>query len=214
VPFATKTGPLTDRQTPNLKTDNTTPYVRGGHLKVFGLAEAIRLTSFGIASRAYIPNGTRIVDCPDTQHMLTVDNKTLNRSEMQLPLYGGDYKNDVGGNGNGSLVSSSTCQNSIGDLGTDMHRLMIRAIQEGAVTRNGATKPECSHFRLATATNLSTREIRERLDAEFLDQSRPGWRCRRRLRRKYPRYEGLSGRQPMLRSAPTQRTLETKTTPR
>jgi transcriptional regulator with AAA-type ATPase domain len=58
----------------------------------------------------------------------------------------------------------------IGDVGPDLQRLLIRALEDKQFFRVGARSPEESDFRLITATNRSEEELNERLDADFLDR--------------------------------------------
>jgi len=58
----------------------------------------------------------------------------------------------------------------VGDIGRDLQRLLIRAVEEGTYYRLGSTKPEKSTFRLITATNISDAELKKRLDPDFYDR--------------------------------------------
>lgn len=58
----------------------------------------------------------------------------------------------------------------IGDVGPDLQRLLIRALEDKQFFRVGARTPEESDFRLITATNRPEEELNERLDADFLDR--------------------------------------------
>lgn len=58
----------------------------------------------------------------------------------------------------------------IGDVGPDLQRLLIRALEDKQFFRVGARTPEESDFRLITATNRPEDELNERLDADFLDR--------------------------------------------
>lgn len=58
----------------------------------------------------------------------------------------------------------------IGDVGPDLQRLLIRALEDKQFFRVGARAPEESDFRLITATNRPEEELNERLDADFLDR--------------------------------------------
>ena len=58
----------------------------------------------------------------------------------------------------------------VGDVGRDLQRLLIRAIEEKQYFALGDDKPRKSDFRLVTATNIDDSELRRRLDADFLDR--------------------------------------------
>lgn len=58
----------------------------------------------------------------------------------------------------------------VGDVSSDLQRLLIRAIEEKRYFALGDDTPRESDFRLLTATNIDDREIRERLDPDFLDR--------------------------------------------
>jgi DNA-binding NtrC family response regulator len=58
----------------------------------------------------------------------------------------------------------------IGDISPDLQRLLIRALEDKKFYRVGAQTPEESDFRLLTATNRPLDELRERLDADFMDR--------------------------------------------
>ena len=58
----------------------------------------------------------------------------------------------------------------VGDVGPDLQRLLIRAIEEKRYFALGDDKPRDSDFRLLTATNIDDAELRRRLDPDFLDR--------------------------------------------
>ena len=58
----------------------------------------------------------------------------------------------------------------IGDISRDLQRMLIRALEEKRFSRVGATTPETSAFRLLTATNMPWDDLKQRLDADFLDR--------------------------------------------
>ena len=58
----------------------------------------------------------------------------------------------------------------IGDISPDLQRLLIRALEDKKFYRVGAQSPEESDFRLLTATNRPLDELRDRLDADFMDR--------------------------------------------
>jgi len=58
----------------------------------------------------------------------------------------------------------------VGDVSRDLQRLLIKALEEKQYLPLGHDKPRHSRFRLLTATNLEDRELRERLDPDFLDR--------------------------------------------
>ena len=58
----------------------------------------------------------------------------------------------------------------VGDVGADLQRLLIRAIEEKRYFMLGDDKPRESDFRLLTATNIDDAELRQRLDPDFLDR--------------------------------------------
>ena len=58
----------------------------------------------------------------------------------------------------------------IGDISPNLQRLLIRALEDKKFYRVGAQTPEESDFRLLTATNRPLDELRDRLDADFMDR--------------------------------------------
>ena len=58
----------------------------------------------------------------------------------------------------------------VGDVGRDLQRLLIKAIEEKEYLPLGAMEPRRSDFRLLTATNIEAEALRERLDPDFLDR--------------------------------------------
>ena len=58
----------------------------------------------------------------------------------------------------------------VGDVSRDLQRLLIKALEEKEYVPLGAETPHKSDFRLLTATNVQPSELRERLDADFLDR--------------------------------------------
>lgn len=58
----------------------------------------------------------------------------------------------------------------VGDLGPEVQRLLIRAVENKEYTPHGSDEVRESSFRLITATNLSWGEIEDRLAADFLDR--------------------------------------------
>ena len=58
----------------------------------------------------------------------------------------------------------------VADVSRDLQRLLIKAIEEKEYVPLGALKPIRSDFRLLTATNIEAPELRNRLDADFLDR--------------------------------------------
>lgn len=58
----------------------------------------------------------------------------------------------------------------IGDVSRDLQRLLIKALEEKQYLPLGDDQPRKSNFRLLTATNLDTDELRDRLDPDFLDR--------------------------------------------
>lgn len=58
----------------------------------------------------------------------------------------------------------------VADVSRDLQRLLIKAIEEKEYVPLGALEPRRSDFRLLTATNAEASELRERLDADFLDR--------------------------------------------
>lgn len=58
----------------------------------------------------------------------------------------------------------------VGDISPDLQRLLIRAIEEKRYHALGDDTPRESDFRLLTATNIEDRELRDRLDPDFLDR--------------------------------------------
>lgn len=60
----------------------------------------------------------------------------------------------------------------IGDVSKDLQRLLIKVLEEGRYQPLGSSDVERTDLRLLTATNLPPHELRERLDADFLDRIR------------------------------------------
>ncbi|MBL9042734.1 MAG: sigma 54-interacting transcriptional regulator [Myxococcales bacterium] len=58
----------------------------------------------------------------------------------------------------------------IGDISRDLQRLLIKAVEEKRYQRLGETKYRHSEFRLLCATNLSVKELRQRLAPDFWDR--------------------------------------------
>lgn len=58
----------------------------------------------------------------------------------------------------------------VGDVSRDLQRLLIKAIEEKSYTRLGEDQKKTSKFRLISATNLSDKKLRERLDPDFFDR--------------------------------------------
>jgi DNA-binding NtrC family response regulator len=58
----------------------------------------------------------------------------------------------------------------VGDVSSELQRLLIKVLEEKQYFRLGDDKPRKSEFRLLTATNLPTNEIKKRLDPDFLDR--------------------------------------------
>ena len=58
----------------------------------------------------------------------------------------------------------------VADVSRDLQRLLIKALEEKEYVPLGASRPSRSDFRLLTATNVEGSELRERLDADFLDR--------------------------------------------
>jgi transcriptional regulator with AAA-type ATPase domain len=58
----------------------------------------------------------------------------------------------------------------VGDVGPDLQRLLIRAIEENRYFALGDDMPRMSDFRLLTATNIDDKGLRERLAPDFLDR--------------------------------------------
>ena len=58
----------------------------------------------------------------------------------------------------------------VGDVSRDLQRLLIKALEEKEYMPLGSVDPCKSDFRLLTATNIDSSELRERLDADFLDR--------------------------------------------
>ena len=58
----------------------------------------------------------------------------------------------------------------VGDVGRDLQRLLIKALEEKRYFPLGDDAPRESDFRLLTATNIDEAEIRRRLDPDFLDR--------------------------------------------
>ncbi|WP_412068589.1 sigma-54-dependent transcriptional regulator [Rubrivirga sp. IMCC43871] len=61
----------------------------------------------------------------------------------------------------------------IGDVSSDLQRLLIRAIEDGSYTPLGSPERKTSDFRLLTATNVPVAELHGRLDPDFLDRISP-----------------------------------------
>ncbi len=58
----------------------------------------------------------------------------------------------------------------VGDVSSDLQRLLIKAIEEKTYFALGDDTPRKSDFRLLTATNINDAELRRRLDPDFLDR--------------------------------------------
>ena len=58
----------------------------------------------------------------------------------------------------------------VGDISPDLQRLLIKAIEEKKYLPLGDDHPRHSNFRLITATNLESDELRRRLHPDFLDR--------------------------------------------
>jgi len=58
----------------------------------------------------------------------------------------------------------------VGDVSRDLQRLLIKAIEEKRYMRLGDSEQRTSNFRLISATNLSDKDLRERLDPDFFDR--------------------------------------------
>jgi hypothetical protein len=58
----------------------------------------------------------------------------------------------------------------IGDVGRDLQRLLIKAVEEKRYMRLGDDRQLTSDFRLISATNLPDEKLRERLDPDFFDR--------------------------------------------
>lgn len=58
----------------------------------------------------------------------------------------------------------------VGDIGRDLQRLLIKAVEEKSYMRLGDDRQLTSDFRLISATNLTHDKLRERLDPDFLDR--------------------------------------------
>jgi DNA-binding NtrC family response regulator len=58
----------------------------------------------------------------------------------------------------------------IGDISPNLQRLLIRALEDKKFYRVGSQTPEESDFRLLTATNRPLDELRDHLDADFMDR--------------------------------------------
>jgi len=58
----------------------------------------------------------------------------------------------------------------IGDISPNLQRLLIRALEDKKFYRVGAQSPEKSDFRLLTATNRPLDELKDQLDADFMDR--------------------------------------------
>ena len=61
----------------------------------------------------------------------------------------------------------------IGDVSSDLQRLLIRAIEDGSYTPLGSPERRTSDFRLITATNVPLPELHQRVDLDFLDRISP-----------------------------------------
>ncbi len=60
----------------------------------------------------------------------------------------------------------------IGDVSKDLQRLLIKVLEEGVYQPLGSAEVKRTDLRLLTATNLSSDQLRKRLDADFLDRIR------------------------------------------
>jgi DNA-binding NtrC family response regulator len=58
----------------------------------------------------------------------------------------------------------------VGDVSRDLQRLLIKVLEEKRYLPLGSDKTRTSSFRLLTATNLESEELRRRLDPDFLDR--------------------------------------------
>ena len=58
----------------------------------------------------------------------------------------------------------------VGDVSRELQRLLIKAIEEREYVPLGHDRPRRSDFRLLSATNLESSELRRRLDPDFLDR--------------------------------------------
>jgi transcriptional regulator with AAA-type ATPase domain len=58
----------------------------------------------------------------------------------------------------------------VGDVSHDLQRLLIKVLEEKQYFPLGDDRPHGSDFRLLTATNLESDELRRRLDPDFLDR--------------------------------------------
>lgn len=58
----------------------------------------------------------------------------------------------------------------VGDVGPDLQRLLIRAVEENRYFALGDDTPRVSDFRLITATNIDDQELRKRLAPDFFDR--------------------------------------------
>ncbi|CDI04722.1 putative Sigma54 specific transcriptional regulator, Fis family protein [Candidatus Competibacter denitrificans Run_A_D11] len=58
----------------------------------------------------------------------------------------------------------------VGDISPDLQRLLIKAVEEKQYLPLGNDRPKHSNFRLITATNLESDELRRRLHPDFLDR--------------------------------------------
>ena len=58
----------------------------------------------------------------------------------------------------------------IGDVGRDLQRLLIKAVEEKRYMRLGDDRQLTSDFRLISATNLPDEKLRERLEPDFFDR--------------------------------------------
>ena len=58
----------------------------------------------------------------------------------------------------------------IGDVSKDLQRLLIKVLEDGTFQPVGSASVERTDVRLLTATNLPDDQLRERLDADFLDR--------------------------------------------
>ena len=61
----------------------------------------------------------------------------------------------------------------VGDVSRDLQRLLIKAIEEKEYVPLGDDRPRKSDFRLLSATNIDSVELRRRLDPDFLDRISP-----------------------------------------
>ncbi len=58
----------------------------------------------------------------------------------------------------------------VGDISRDLQRLLIRAVEEKQYFAVGSDQSCKSDFRLLTATNIDDRQLKDRLDPDFLDR--------------------------------------------